>query len=283
MADKEKLGRKILDLIEENKINIHDNEEVVEVDLDKIHPNPEQPRVVFNQPALDELARSIQKHGVIQPVILKRSKNSYVLVAGERRVRASKIAGRQTVPAIIRDYNAIYLAEIALLENLQRENLTPIEEAVAYKRILKEMNMTHLELSKKLGKSRSYVTNIVGLLSLPIATVEVVNNGQLNMGHARVLSKLKDEKKIIDYTDMIVRNKLTVRQVEAMVKRDKVAKYDCESKKKNYKISGKTDAEEKLSSLFSGTNVKVSFSKKAINIEFDSKENLIAAVNKLGD
>ena len=190
------------------------NEEIIEVNLNDLRPNPYQPRQVFNDEALNDLALSIKEHGVFQPIIIKKSIKGYEIIAGERRVRASKIAGLKTIPAIIRNLNDEQMMEIALLENLQRENLSAIEEAKAYKSMIEKLNITQDELSKKVGKSRSHITNILGLLRLPKEVQEMVANNKISMGHARVLSKLEDESKIIEIARQIVDKKIPVRELE---------------------------------------------------------------------
>ena len=162
-----KLGRKFSDLMAENKIDYNENEEILEIEISRIKPNPNQPRTIFDEKKLIELANSIKEHGIFQPIILKPSGNGYTLVAGERRVKAAKMAGLYKIPSIIRDYNSIYLSELAILENLQREDLTPMEEAIAFQKAIFNLKYTHEELGRKIGKSRVYVTNIVGLLNLP--------------------------------------------------------------------------------------------------------------------
>ena len=190
------------------------NEEIIEVEISDLRVNPYQPRKVFNQEALEELASSIKEHGVFQPIIIKKSIKGYEIIAGERRVRASKLAGLTKVPAIIRDLNDEQMMEIALLENLQRENLSSIEEAVAYKAMLDKLSLTQEELSKKVGKSRSHITNILGLLRLPKEVQEMVSLNKISMGHARVLSKLESDEKIISMAHEIIEKKLPVREVE---------------------------------------------------------------------
>ena len=190
------------------------SDEIIELNVDEIRPNPYQPRKIFNDEALKELAESIKINGVFQPIIVKKSIKGYDLVAGERRLRASKLAGKQTIPAIIRDFSDQQMIEIALLENLQRENLNVIEEALAYKSMIEKLNLTQEELSQKVSKSRSHITNILGLLRLPSEIQKMLINNELTMGHARVLSKLENEEKMLEYAKMIVENKLPVRETE---------------------------------------------------------------------
>ncbi len=190
------------------------HDEIIELNLDEIRPNPYQPRKIFKEESLKELAESIKENGVFQPIIVKKSIKGYDLVAGERRFRASKLAGKTTIPAIIRDFSENQMIEIALLENLQRENLNVIEEALAYKSMIEKLNLTQEELSKKVSKSRSHITNILGLLRLPSEIQKMLINNELTMGHARVLSKLENEEKMLEYAKMIVENKLPVREIE---------------------------------------------------------------------
>ena len=203
-----------LSKFEEQVYETASKEEIIEVALDELRVNPYQPRKVFNREALEELASSIKEHGVFQPIIVKKSIKGYEIIAGERRVRASKLAGLSKVPAIIRDLDDEQMMEIALLENLQRENLSAIEEAIAYKSMLESLHLTQDELSKKVGKSRSHITNILGLLRLPKEVQELVALNKISMGHARVLSKLEDDEKIINMAHEIVEKKIPVREIE---------------------------------------------------------------------
>ena len=161
---------------------------------------------------------------MFQPIIVKKSIKGYEIIAGERRVRASRLAGLEKIPAIIRDFNDTQMMEIALLENLQRENLNVIEEAIAYKSMLEKLNLTQDELSKKVGKSRSHITNILGLLRLPKEVQKMVIQNSLTMGHARMLSKLEDEQKIIELANRIVNESLTVRDIENVSSEEKKKK-----------------------------------------------------------
>lgn len=221
MNKDDRIKRSLNDLLKENEIGLKDNEEVIEIPLNQISPNPFQPRKHFDQTALRELADSIRANGVLQPIIVKKINQGYLLVAGERRCRASELAGFKSIPAIIRDYNNQYLAELALLENIQREDLTIVEEAKAYRNVIDSLNLTHLELANKIGKSRSYVSNALGILSLPEEVIQEINAGRISMGHARSLSKLKDKHRIIKIAQMIIDKQLTVRDIEQMVKKEK--------------------------------------------------------------
>ncbi len=196
------------------------SDEIIELNLDEIRPNPYQPRTTFNEESLRELAESIKINGVFQPIIVKKGIKGYDLVAGERRLRASKMAGKFSISAIIRDFSDQQMMEIALLENLQRENLNVIEEARAYETMIKKLNLTQDELSNKVSKSRSHVTNILGLLRLPQEIQQMLIENKLTMGHARVLSKLESEEKMLEYAQMIVNNKIPVREIEEITVKD---------------------------------------------------------------
>ena len=244
-------------------------EDVQQINLSEIRTNPYQPRKTFNQEALQELAESIKAYGVFQPIIVKKSIKGYDLVAGERRVRASKLAGMETIPAIIKDFSDEMMREIALLENLQRENLTAIELAWAYKGIIESLHITQDELASKIGKSRSSVTNILGLLRLPNSVQNMILEGKISMGHARELSKLEDNDNILEYAKNIVNNNLSVRDVENLSKTNEV-------KKKNpinrvHKDREYDYIERELKEVF-GTRVKVG--NKKIEISFNNDNDL---------
>lgn len=205
-----------LEAIEDSIYKTSNHEEIFDIDLDDLRPNPYQPRKIFDDEALEELALSIKEHGVFQPIIVKKSIKGYEIIAGERRVRASRLAGNQTIPAIIREFTDNQMMEIALLENLQRENLNAIEEAIAYKAMLEKLGLTQDELSKKVGKSRSHITNILGVLRLPKEVQKMVIQNKLTMGHARMLSKLESEEKIMELANKIINEDLTVREIESI-------------------------------------------------------------------
>lgn len=190
------------------------SEEIVDLDVNELRPNPYQPRTVFDEDALKELSESIKENGVIEPIIVKKSIKGYDVIAGERRLKASKLAGNKTIPAIIRQLSDEKMAEIALLENLQRENLTALEEAKAYKSLIDKLNLTQEQLAKKVSKSRSHITNMLGLLRLPNEVQDMVLDKKISMGHARTLSKMEDKDEIIKMANEIVNEKLSVRVTE---------------------------------------------------------------------
>jgi len=203
--------------IEKEIVENSTEKDVVEVKVSELRSNPYQPRRTFDQEKLVELANSIKEHGVIQPIIVTKSIKGYDIVAGERRKKACELIGRETVPAIIREFTDTEMMEIALLENIQRENLTAIEEAEAYANIIKSVGITQEELADKIGKSRTYITNVLGLLTLPEEVKNDILYGYISMGHARVLSKLNDRDKIIELSIKVKQEKLSVRELEQLV------------------------------------------------------------------
>lgn len=269
-----KLGRGISDLISENNIDLGiDNELIQEIDVDQIKPNPDQPRTHFEEDAMNDLASSIKEHGIIQPIIVKPTAGMYTLVAGERRLRAAKLIGLKTVPCIVREYNAIYLAELAIMENLQREDLNAIEEALAFQKIIYTYGITHEELGRKIGKSRVYVTNALGLLHLPQEVIVGLIEKTVTSGHARALSKIRNQELVLELYSRVVKEELNVRELEALI-RDINSKEDSIPKA----LIQRTDKE--IKSLFKGTfNVKVS--KKSISFNFKNEEELNKIVELL--
>ena len=255
------------DSFESNILESTNESDIKEISLSEIRSNPYQPRKKFDNDALKELADSIRNYGVFQPIIVKKSIKGYDLVAGERRVRASKMAGLEKIPAIIKDFSDDMMREIALLENLQRENLTGIELAWAYKNIIDSLHITQDELATKLGKSRSNITNVLGLLRLPTTVQNMVLDGKISMGHARELSKLEDNDKILEYAKLIVDENLSVRDIEKMSKNPDVKKKN--PIKRETKNSDYDYIEKELSEYF-GTKVKVKGKKIEINFVNDN-------------
>ncbi len=242
--------------IEEKIVETANNEEIVEIPLSELRSNPYQPRKNFDDNALQELANSIKEHGVFQPIIAKKSIKGYEIIAGERRVKASILAGKTTIPAIIRDFSDQDMMEIALLENLQRENLNALEEAMAYKKLLDELHLTQESLAERLGKSRSHITNMLGLLTLPEEVKDIIMDGKISMSHARVLSKIDNNEKIKELADKIIVDGLSVREIEDL------SHTDTTIEKKNTQVRHDTNRneykviEEELSEKL-GTKVKI--------------------------
>lgn len=246
------------------------NEEIVELDIEDLRPNPYQPRQVFNEEALQELASSIKEHGVFQPIIVKKSIKGYDIIAGERRYRASKLAGKKTIPAIIRQFTDEQMMEIALLENLQREDLNAMEEAKAYQSLIDHLQITQEEVSKRVGKSRSHITNMLGLLRLPKEVQTMINDKKLTMGHARVLSKLENEQQIIQMAEDIVENKKSVREAETLAQ-DKDVEHKVKMNRRKPTSSEYRYVEELLRDKL---DTRVRIKEKKIEINFTNKADL---------
>ena len=276
---KRALGRGLEELFNNENLNLDNFEdtiyestpkdEIKELKIEDLRVNPYQPRKIFDEDALKELASSIKEHGVFQPIIVKKSIKGYEIVAGERRFRASKLAGLDKIPAIIRDFNDEEMMEIALLENLQRENLNAIEEAEAYKSLIEKLDLTQEELSKKVGKSRSHITNILGLLRLPENVQEMVNENKLSMAHARVLSKLESVDLINSLAKRIDEEKMSVHELEDLTKQEEVVKKNTITKK------AKTNEYKYVEDLMRDKlDTKVKISDKKIEISFVNNADL---------
>ncbi len=195
-------------------------EVVRELAVDSIRPNPYQPRRTFDQEGLAELARSIEAAGVFQPIIVRRpdpNLNRYELIAGERRLRATKMTERKTIPAIVRVLDDQTMMEVAVLENLQREDLSPLEEAQAYQTLIERLNLTQVQVAARLGKSRPYIANYLRLLGLPEEVKQMLASGELSMGQARTLLGVKDERRLVELAKRVANEGLTVRQLEEIV------------------------------------------------------------------
>lgn len=197
--------------------NPEDNFGIKEIKITEIKPNPNQPRKTFSPETISQLAETIKTHGVIQPIIVKKVQDGYELVAGERRLRACKEAGFVKIPAIIKNYNSKDSLEIALLENIQREDLNPIEEAMAYQKLSEELNLKAGEIAARVGKSRSTVANLIRLLQLPDTVKQLVASGKLTEGHARPLLSIGDKRKLEETAHKIIEQEMTVREVEDYV------------------------------------------------------------------
>lgn len=257
---------KVLDDIQNGDMEV-ERQEQSKIPVDEIRPNPYQPRKVFNDEALKELSSSIKQHGVFTPILVKKSIQGYDLIAGERRLRASKLAGLKDIPAIIVDFDDQEMMEIALLENIQREDLNVIEEAKAYEKLIQRLGYTQEQLAHRVGKSREHITNLLRLLKLPEDVQEYVVSKQLSMGHVRALLGLKTEANMRKVAKHAIDQGLSVRKVEQIVK-DTNNKKTIEKPKEDIYVKA---AKEKLQEFF---QTSVSISKNAISIHYENKEDL---------
>lgn len=268
-----RLGKGLGALIPE--LNVTDDEKIIQVKLDQLRPNPYQPRKEFDPNAIEELKNSILEHGVVQPIIIRKSLRGYEIIAGERRYRASIEAGLETIPAVVKDFSDAQIMEIALIENLQREDLNPMEIAVAYQKLMDHFDLTQESLAKKVGKSRPHVANFLRLLQLPENIQEHVSRGTLSMGHAKALLGVKDRKQLLQLAKKTMEENLSVRQLESLVQ-----DLDNKTVMKKKKTRQKTDVflkqyEEKLRGKL-GTAVKIisGVNKGKIEIQYYSQEDL---------
>lgn len=259
------------DTFESNIMETAEENDIKEIPVSEIRPNPYQPRKTFNEEALNELAESIKNYGVFQPIIVKKGLRRYDLIAGERRLRASKIAGLTKIPAIVKEFTDDEMREISLLENIQRENLTAIELAWAYKGIIDNLDIRQEDLAQKIGKSRSHVTNTLGLLNLPKSVQEMILNGDISMGHARVLSKMDDDDEVIKLADRIVHENISVHELEDISKKDDIKKRMPINKRINNNNYNYSQVEDELKDIL-GTNVKING--KKISIYFENVNDL---------
>lgn len=251
-----------------------ESDQVTEAPVAKIRPNPYQPRREFDEAALQELAESIKEHGIISPLIVRKSIKGFELVAGERRLRAAKEVGLAKVPIIVKEYTDQQLMEIALIENLQREDLNPLEEAEAYEKLIQHYSYTQEALAKKLGKSRPHVTNILRLLQLPDKIKELVTQGALSMGHARALIAVEDHELQWKLASETIAKGLSVRQLEELVQQMNVSR-ETKAKKNVKKDKALVQVEERLRNrLGTSVHIKKGNKKGKIEIEFFSQEDL---------
>lgn len=259
------------DKMEEKILTETPKEAIVNIKISELRSNPYQPRQVFDEEALKELAASIKEHGVFQPIIIKKSIKGYEIIAGERRVKASQMAGLEEIPAIVRDFTDEEMMEIALLENLQRENLNPMEESRAYKKLLETLQITQEELAKKLGKSRSYITNMIGLQTLPENIQTMISNKQMTMGHARVLSKLENVSQQEELAEKIIADGMSVRELENLTQSSEKYERTHKIQKHTPKANEYQYLEEELCDKL-GTKVKIKSNK--IEISFVNGNDL---------
>ncbi|MEW5594050.1 ParB/RepB/Spo0J family partition protein [Peribacillus frigoritolerans] len=264
-----------------NSGEISKDEIVREIKLRELRPNPYQPRKSFRLEAIEELKQSIMEHGILQPIIARKSIKGYEIVAGERRYRAAKEADLKTVPVVVRELSEQQMMELAILENLQREDLNPIEEAAAYQTLLEKLEFTQEQLANRLGKSRPHIANHVRLLSLPEGIRRYISDGEISMGHGRALLGLKKKEMLKPVADKVLKEGMNVRQLEQYIHQlndtvSRETKPKKQEKKDIFIKQRETSLRERL-----GTSVTIKQSKKKgkIEIEFFSKEDLERILN----
>ena len=276
-----RLGRGLEALFQENDIEsvesidkIQEGEIVSDLRISDLRPNPYQPRKHFDQEKLEELSMSIKEHGVLQPIIVKSDIKGYIIIAGERRFKASLIANVKTIPAIVREYSDELMMQHALIENLQREDLNPIEEAKSYRLIMQKMKLTQERFSEKIGKSRAYVANMMRLLNLPEFVTDAIENKEISTGHAKILAGLKDEELVLKFAMIIKEKQISVRELEELVKTNNIPK-QAKKKEQSSVDAYIKNVESNLKSYF-GTKVgiKDKKGKGQIVINYSSNDDL---------
>ena len=258
------------------KMEAEKEEVIKEIAINELRPNPYQPRKVFSDEAIEELKQSILEHGILQPIIVRKSIKGFEIVVGERRYRAAKAAKLEVIPAVVRELSEQQMMELAVLENLQREDLSPIEEGIAYQTLMKKLKFTQEELAKRLGKSRPHIANIVRLLSLPKAVQNYITDGKISMGHGRALLGLKNKDKLPALVDKILKDGLNVRQLEYLIQQlnENVSRETKPEKRETKNVFIK-EQETFLRERFGTTvHIKQNKNKGKIEIEFFSNDDL---------
>ncbi|WP_412521664.1 ParB/RepB/Spo0J family partition protein [Staphylococcus simulans] len=255
---------------------------VTAISLDSIRPNPYQPRKHFNQERLEDLAASIREHGVLQPIILRKTVQGYHIVVGERRFRASQLAGLATIPAIVKEMSDAEMMELAIIENLQREDLNAIEEAESYRKLMDDLDLTQKEVAERLGKSRPYIANMLRLLNLPPTIAQWVKDGKLSGAHGRTLLILKDEAQMKQIAKQVMKEAWSVRYLEQYIAELTSNPSDTEVKTKSKKPRMIERQERLLKERF-GTNVAITTkrNKGQITFEFKSEEEFKRLIQQL--
>jgi ParB family transcriptional regulator, chromosome partitioning protein len=270
-----RLGRGLDALIP--SLNVNEDDKVIEIPISQLRANPYQPRKTFNEESIQELASSIKEHGVIQPIIVRTVLKGYEIIAGERRFRASQLCGKETIPAVVRKFSDQQVMEIALIENVQREDLNAIEQAIAYQALIDQFQLTQEELSVKVGKSRSHIANFLRLLQLPEDIKQHVSRGTISMGHARAIAGVKDDKKKMELTAITISQQWSVRELEeAIQKLDEQKEKESAKPKSRKKDPYMDEVEENLRSIFR-TTVKIKAqqqNKGKIELSYYSKDDL---------
>ena len=254
------------------------NDIIIELEIDKIKPNPYQPRKNFDEETLKELSESIERHGLIQPIIVMQKGDEYLLIAGERRLRATKILGDKTIKAIVADFASQNLRELALIENIQRQDLNPIELANSYKELIDEYKITQEELSDIIKKSRTQITNTIRLLSLSDFTQKMIANNKISQGHAKIMVGLNPEQEKL-VVDTVIGQKLSVRETENLVKKIKEKNSPKDAKKINDEVKNFKIELDKLKTKLEKFG-KISIRNRKISIEFDEISQISKFIEK---
>lgn len=268
---------------EDQRITKTKDEQIKQIDISDIKPNPYQPRKTFDENHLNDLADSIKQYGILQPIVLRKTVQGYYIVVGERRFRASKIAGLKYVSAIIKDLTDEDMMELAVIENLQREDLNAIEEAESYQRLMTDLKITQQEVAKRLSKSRPYIANMLRLLHLPKKIADMVKDGRLTSAHGRTLLAIKDEQQMLRLAKRVVKEKWSVRYLENHVNELKNVSSKSETDKVDITKPKFIKQQERQLREQYGTKVDISIKKSdgKISFEFDSQEDFLRIIEQL--
>ncbi|SUK21634.1 ParB/RepB/Spo0J family partition protein [Staphylococcus aureus] len=268
---------------EDQRITKTKDEQIKQIDISDIKPNPYQPRKTFDENHLNDLADSIKQYGILQPIVLRRTVQGYYIVVGERRFRASKIAGLKYVSAIIKDLTDEDMMELAVIENLQREDLNAIEEAESYQRLMTDLKITQQEVAKRLSKSRPYIANMLRLLHLPKKIADMVKDGRLTSAHGRTLLAIKDEQQMLRLAKRVVKEKWSVRYLENHVNELKNVSSKSETDKVDITKPKFIKQQERQLREQYGTKVDISIKKSVgkISFEFDSQGDFLRIIEQL--
>lgn len=268
---------------EDQRITKTKDEQIKQIDISDIKPNPYQPRKTFDENHLNDLADSIKQYGILQPIVLRKTVQGYYIVVGERRFRASKIAGLKYVSAIIKDLTDGDMMELAVIENLQREDLNAIEEAESYQRLMTDLKITQQEVAKRLSKSRPYIANMLRLLHLPKKIADMVKDGRLTSAHGRTLLAIKDEQQMLRLAKRVVKEKWSVRYLENHVNELKNVSSKSETDKVDITKPKFIKQQERQLREQYGTKVDISIKKSVgkISFEFDSQEDFLRIIEQL--
>ncbi|HAZ4969752.1 TPA: ParB/RepB/Spo0J family partition protein [Staphylococcus aureus] len=268
---------------EDQRITKTKDEQIKQIDISDIKPNPYQPRKTFDENHLNDLADSIKQYGILQPIVLRKTVQGYYIVVGERRFRASKIAGLKYVSAIIKDLTDEDMMELAVIENLQREDLNVIEEAESYQRLMTDLKITQQEVAKRLSKSRPYIANMLRLLHLPKKIADMVKDGRLTSAHGRTLLAIKDEQQMLRLAKRVVKEKWSVRYLENHVNELKNVSSKSETDKVDITKPKFIKQQERQLREQYGTKVDISIKKSVgkISFEFDSQDDFVRIIEQL--